>query len=151
MIEQPIPSQKEVSSSDFSEFTSPLISSPNNEKQPSSPASKLQQLKNIGHYVLARTLGEGTFGKVKEGVHIHTGQKVAIKMLEKEWIRDISDVERVAWEIHILKVIWHPNLIQLYEIIETSKFLYLIMEYCAGGELFDLIVKWKRLRDKEAS
>jgi len=72
-------------------------------------------------------------------------------MLEKGKIRDLSDVERVAWEIHILKVIKHPNLIQLYEIIESSKYLYLIMEYCPGGELFDMIVKKKRLKESEAS
>ena len=68
-------------------------------------------MKNIGHYVLGKTLGEGTFGKVKEGLHIFTGEKVAVKMLEKSKIRDLSDVEWVAWEIHILKVIKHPNLI----------------------------------------
>lgn len=53
----------------------------------------------------------------------------------------MNDVERVAREIHILKMIRHPNIIQLYEIIETPKQLYLIMEYANGGELFDYIVK----------
>ena len=61
--------------------------------------------------MIGKTIGEGTFGKVKEGLHIYTGEKVAVKMLEKEKIRDLSDVERVAREIHILKVIKHPNLI----------------------------------------
>ena len=60
-------------------------------------------------------------------------------------IKDVTDVERVAREIHILKLIRHPNIIQLYEIIETPKFLYLIMEFASGGELFDYIVKKKRL------
>jgi len=62
----------------------------------------------------------------------------------------VTDVERVAREIHILKLIRHPNIIQLYEIIETPKFLYLIMEYASGGELFDYIVKKKRLSQQEA-
>jgi 5'-AMP-activated protein kinase catalytic alpha subunit len=70
--------------------------------------------------------------------------------LEKEKIADVSDVERVAREIHILKIIRHHHLIQLYEIIETSKQLYLIMEYAEGGELFDYIVTRKRLKEKEA-
>ena len=104
----------------------------------------------IGNYVLGKTIGEGTFGKVKLGRHSLTGEKVAIKILEKERITDVSDVERVAREIHILKLIRHPNIIQLYEIIETSKVLFLIMEYAHGGELFDYIVEKQRLKEEEA-
>lgn len=74
-----------------------------------------------------------------------TGEKVAIKILEKDKILDSADVERVTREIHILKIVRHPNVIQLYEIIETNRQLFLIMEYASGGELFDYIVKKKRL------
>ncbi|CAI2376052.1 unnamed protein product [Moneuplotes crassus] len=105
---------------------------------------------NIGHYVLGKSIGKGTFGKVKEGTHILTGQKVAIKILEKEKIADVADVERVAREIHILKIIRHPHLIQLFEIIETPKQLFLIMEYTERGELFNYIVSKSKLREKEA-
>jgi 5'-AMP-activated protein kinase catalytic alpha subunit len=77
-------------------------------------------------------------------IHELTEQKVAIKILEKKKIADISDIERVSREIHILKLIRHPNLIQLYEIIETSKYLFLVMEYCSGGELFDYIADEKK-------
>lgn len=63
-----------------------------------------------------KTIGEGTFGKVKVGTHILTGEKVAVKILEKEKIQDVSDVERVAREIHILKIMRHPHIIQLYEV-----------------------------------
>ena len=65
---------------------------------------------------LGKTIGEGTFGKVKVGTHILTGEKVAVKILEKEKIQDVSDVERVAREIHILKIMRHPHIIQLYEV-----------------------------------
>jgi 5'-AMP-activated protein kinase catalytic alpha subunit len=65
----------------------------------------------IGNYILGKTIGEGTFGKVKLGSHSLTGEKVAIKILEKDRITDVSDVERVAREIHILKLIRHPNII----------------------------------------
>lgn len=106
--------------------------------------------KSIGHYILSKTIGEGTFGKVKLGTHILTGEKVAIKVLEKERIVDIADVERVAREIHILKLIRHPHIIQLYEIIETPRQLYLIMEYASGGELFDYIVAHTRVKENEA-
>lgn len=57
---------------------------------------------------------------------------------------DVSDIERVSREIHILKMIRHPNLIQMYEIIETTKYLFLVMEYCCGGELFDYIADKKK-------
>jgi len=106
--------------------------------------------KSIGHYVLLKTIGEGTFGKVKLGTHILTGERVAVKVLEKERFVDIADVERVAREIHILKLIRHPHIIQLYEIIETPKQLYLIMEYAPGGELFDYIVNHGRAEEQEA-
>ena len=59
-------------------------------------------------------IGEGTFGKVKLGVHMHTGQRVAIKTLQKEKIVEQADIERVTREICILKILRHPNIIQLY-------------------------------------
>ena len=99
---------------------------------------------------LGKTLGQGTFGKVREGTHLLTHEKVAIKILEKEKINDQADINRVMREIQILKIVRHPNIVQLYEIIETSKQLFLIMEYAPGGELFDHIVKKKRLQDGEA-
>ena len=73
-----------------------------------------------------------------------------MKILEKSKIVEEADVERVSREIKILKMIRHPNIIQLYEIIETPKQLYLIMEYASGGELFDYIVQNTRLPEKEA-
>lgn len=108
------------------------------------------KVKKIANYILERSIGEGTFGKVKLGRHCVTGERVAIKILEKDKICDVSDVERVAREIHILKLIRHPNIVQLYEIIETPKQLYLIMEYANGGELFDYIVTRTRLNEREA-
>mmetsp|Transcript_21913 Transcript_21913/g.51218 ORF Transcript_21913/g.51218 Transcript_21913/m.51218 type:complete len:680 (+) Transcript_21913:59-2098(+) len=111
---------------------------------------KRMRAKSIGHYILGKTIGEGTFGKVKVGNHILTGEKVAVKILEKERIVDVADVGRVAREIHILKLIQHPHVIRLFEIIETPRQLYLIMEYCSGGELFDLIVASGRVQEPEA-
>lgn len=104
----------------------------------------------IGNYVLGRDLGKGTFGEVMVGTHSLTGEKVAIKVLEKEKIVDVHDVERVAREIHILKLVRHPTIVQLYEIIETDTELFLIMEYARGGELFEYIVSRKRVREKDA-
>jgi 5'-AMP-activated protein kinase catalytic alpha subunit len=84
------------------------------------------------------------------GTHSLTGEKVALKILEKDKIVDVNDVEWVAWEINILKIVRHPTIVQLYEIIETDKKLFLIMEYAWGGELFEYIVNRKRVREKEA-
>ena len=121
---------------------------PRSTSQSSRPTS-------IGNYQLGRTIGQGTFGKVKLGTHMQTDEKVAIKILEKDKIVDSADVERVAREIRILKMIRHPNIIQLYEvlprqIIETAKQLYLVMEFASGGELFDYIVAHNRVKEKEA-
>lgn len=85
------------------------------------------------------------------GTHLLTDEKVAVKILEKDKIVDVSDVERVAREIHILKILRHPVVVQLYEIVETDNELYLIMEYARGGELFEYIVSHKRVREKEAA
>ena len=75
---------------------------------------------------------------------------VAVKILEKDRISDRADFERVNREIRILKSIRHPNVIKLYEIIETRARIFLIMEYACGGELFDYIVRRDRLQEKEA-
>ncbi|CAD8050046.1 unnamed protein product [Paramecium primaurelia] len=104
----------------------------------------------IGDYQLVKTLGVGTFGLVKLGLHQITGEKVAIKILEKERIIEVADVERVSREIHILKLIRHRHVIQLYEIIETKKHIFLVMEFCDNGELFDYIVKNEKLNEIEA-
>jgi 5'-AMP-activated protein kinase catalytic alpha subunit len=106
--------------------------------------------RQIGNYLLGKSIGKGTFGKVKLGTHLITNESVAIKILEKDRICDAADVERVAREIHVLKLLRHPNVVQMYEIIETPKQLYLIMEYASGGELFDYIVANTRLNEAEA-
>ena len=106
--------------------------------------------KTIAQYRFEKSLGKGTFGKVKLATHLPSGESVAVKILEKAKIKDVGDIERISREIHILKLIRHPNIIQLYDIIETPKYLYLVLEYANGGELFDHIVKHTRLRENVA-
>ena len=65
----------------------------------------------VGNYKIEKTIGQGTFGKVKLASHLLTGEKVAVKILEKDRIADSSDIERVSRELHILKLIRHPNII----------------------------------------
>lgn len=107
--------------------------------------------KHIGPYVIGssashseKNLGQGTFGKVKLATHTPTGELVAIKILEKSKINEVSDIERVSRELHILKLMRHPHIIQLYEVVETPKYLFLVMEYCPGGDLFDYICSRKK-------
>eukprot|EP01138_Halocafeteria_seosinensis_P006419 gb/GECG01006562.1/.p1 GENE.gb/GECG01006562.1/~~gb/GECG01006562.1/.p1 ORF type:complete len:1077 (+),score=104.96 gb/GECG01006562.1/:1-3231(+) len=105
---------------------------------------------SLQEYAFGATLGKGTFGKVKLGKHLLTNEPVAIKILEKSRIKEIADVERVTREIKILKRARHDNVIQLFEVIDATDQIYLVMEYLDGGELFDYIVRKKRLTDQEA-
>lgn len=91
-----------------------------------------QMRKRVGQYLIGDTVGEGTFGKVKLAIHIPTGEKVAVKILEKKRIQDQADVRRVNREIKILKKAKHPNIIQLYEVLDTPNTIYLIMENADG-------------------
>ena len=111
----------------------------------------IKPLKNKGPYILGATLGEGAFAKVKVATQIHTCEKTAIKILDKsKLLEDEKDVIRFKKEINILKRLHHKNIIQLYEIMESKKSLYIVMEYCERGELFDYIVKLGKIEEKEA-
>jgi serine/threonine protein kinase len=102
--------------------------------------------RTIGHYVIGKTIGEGTFGKVragsltagcaaharpqvKLGTHVLSGEKVAIKVLDKSKIVEIADVQRVTREIKILKRNRHSNVVQLFEVLDTPRTIFLIMEH----------------------
>lgn len=111
----------------------------------------LQKKNKKGPYTLGLTLGEGAFAKVKLATHIITKEKVAIKIIDKsKLLKDDFDIKRVKKEISILKRLRHKNIIQLYEILESKHYLYIVMEYCEGRELFDYIVKKRKLSEKEA-
>jgi serine/threonine protein kinase len=104
----------------------------------------------IGHYEIGKTLGVGSFGQVKLGIHIPTGAKVAIKILNRSKIRSLDMEQKVRREIKILRLFDHPHIIRLYEVIDTPTDIFVIMEYVSGGELFDYIVMKGRLAEAEA-
>ena len=97
--------------------------------------------KKVGNYIIEEQLGVGTFSKVTKGIHTLTGEKVAIKILDKSKIKDEIDIERINREIEILKSISHVNISFLYESKSTIHNFYLIMEYIEGGDLSDYISK----------
>ena len=105
----------------------------------------------IGNYLVKKTLGQGTFGKVKLGIYIPNEEKVAIKILEKNRIIEKDDEIRVKREFDMLAQFNHPNVILVAEIFESADSFYSVMEFCEGGELFNYIVKNRRLSDEEAS
>jgi len=104
----------------------------------------------LSHYRLDKTLGIGSFGKVKLAEHILTGQKVAIKILNRKKIKAMDMEEKVRREIKILRLFMHPHIIRLYEVMETPSDIYVVMEYVKSGELFDYIVEKGRLMEDEA-
>ncbi|KAF4316439.1 hypothetical protein BBO99_00008710 [Phytophthora kernoviae] len=104
----------------------------------------------LGHYRLGKTLGIGSFGKVKLAEHDITGHKVAIKILNRNKIRSLDMSEKVRREITLLRKMRHPHIIRLYEVIDTPTDIFMVLEYIAGGELFDYIVSKGRLAPEEA-
>ena len=111
----------------------------------------------FGNYLLLQTLGEGEFGKVKLGVHRHFGEETAIKLIKREMVAaaeehqaDGSKTSKVEREISVLRLLRHPNIVHLYEVIESERYIGIVLEYGAGGELFDYILAQKCLQEREA-
>ncbi|XP_073104560.1 SNF1-related protein kinase catalytic subunit alpha KIN10 isoform X3 [Elaeis guineensis] len=100
-------------------------------------------------YLLGKTLGIGSFGKVKLGQHVLTGFEVAVKILNLQKLND-AEVERVRREIKIMGRLSHPNIIRLYEVIEIKSKIYVVMEYMNHGGLYDYVIERGRLKEDEA-
>ncbi|KAH3674324.1 hypothetical protein WICMUC_003396 [Wickerhamomyces mucosus] len=126
------------------------------------PASNINK---IGPWKLGKTLGTGSTGRVLLAEHQQTGQKAAVKIVSKSKLNNSNnevlddtnkgrDAAGLAYgierEIIIMKLLNHPNVLRLYDVWETSKYLYLILEYVEGGELFDLLVERGPLDEYEA-
>lgn len=104
----------------------------------------------VGDWLLGPTLGQGSFGKVKLAHHCRTHEKVAVKIVDKNTISNVEDVERVYRETFILTTLKHPNIIKLYEVLDSSKSIMLVMEYAGGGELFSRVSQKNRLTELES-
>ncbi|CAH1154094.1 unnamed protein product [Phaedon cochleariae] len=99
---------------------------------------------------IIKKLGQGTFGKVQLGINKETGQEVAIKTIKKSKIESEADLVRIRREIQIMSSVQHPNIIHIYEVFENREKMVLVMEYAAGGELYDYLSERKVLQEEEA-
>ena len=106
--------------------------------------------RRVGDYLLGDTLGIGSFGRVRLATSVSTGEKVAIKVVSKDSISDVGDIERVYREMFILTSLKHGNIIKLFEVLDTAKAIMLVMEYADAGELLEYIAKRVRLSEGEA-
>ncbi|XP_069677067.1 serine/threonine-protein kinase MARK2-like isoform X4 [Periplaneta americana] len=115
----------------------------------SSSRSRTSDEPHIGKYKLLKTIGKGNFAKVKLAKHVPTGKEVAIKIIDKTQLNPGS-LQKLFREVRIMKMLDHPNIVKLFQVIETEKTLYLVMEYASGGEVFDYLVLHGRMKEKEA-
>lgn len=96
--------------------------------------------KIAGLYDLDRTLGKGHFAVVKLARHVFTGQLVAVKVIDKTKLDDLA-TGHLLQEVRCMKLVQHPNVVRLYEVIDTQTKLYLILELGDGGDMYDYILR----------
>lgn len=106
--------------------------------------------KRVGKYEMGKTLGEGTFGKVKHGVNVETGEEVAIKVLDKEKIQKQNMGNQIKREISIMKMVRHRFVVCMHEVLASKSKIFIVLELVTGGELFDRIVKEGRFPEEKA-
>ncbi|XP_057753164.1 CBL-interacting serine/threonine-protein kinase 1-like [Arachis stenosperma] len=105
--------------------------------------------RQLGKYELGRTLGEGNFGKVKFARDTHSGHPFAVKILDKNKITTLNVSDQIKREIATLKLLKHPNVVRLFEVLASKTKIYMVLEYVTGGELFDKIASKGKLSETE--
>ncbi|XP_027329948.1 CBL-interacting serine/threonine-protein kinase 8-like isoform X2 [Abrus precatorius] len=107
-------------------------------------------LRKVGKYEIGRTIGEGTFAKVKFAQNTETGESVAMKVLDRSTIIKHKMIDQIKREISIMKLVRHPYVVRLHEVLASRTKIYIILEFITGGELFDKIVSHGRLSESES-
>ncbi|CBY01290.1 hypothetical protein IAQ61_003112 [Plenodomus lingam] len=149
-ISMPAPRRGGASTTKTVEF-SPAVQ-PNAPVTTAAQESKSRDPKanqRLGQYTIVKTLGEGSFGKVKLATHQVSGQKVALKIINRKRLVTRDMAGRIEREIQYLQLLRHPHIIKLYTVITTPVEIIMVLEY-AGGELFDYIVNNGRLQEDKA-
>lgn len=104
----------------------------------------------MGRYEIGKQLGQGTFAKVFYARNLTTGLAVAIKMINKDKVMKVGLMEQIKREISIMRLVKHPNILQLYEVMASKSKIYFVLEYAKGGELFNKIAKGGKLSEDVA-
>ena len=107
-------------------------------------------VKKVGKYELGRTLGEGTFGKVKYAINCETNEAVAIKVLDKEKIQKQNMGNQIKKEISIMKMVKHKYIVGMIEVLASKTKIFIVLDLVTGGELFDKIVSVGKLTEEQA-
>lgn len=105
---------------------------------------------HLEQYKFIKLIGKGAFGKVTLGIHKLTGKQVAIKAIDKNYMRDDFSKKKVFQEVYILKKIRHSNVIGLLEVFESPKHFLMVMEHAGGGDLLQYVKQKKKLDEAEA-
>ncbi|XP_072355933.1 uncharacterized protein [Scyliorhinus torazame] len=117
---------------------------------PQDLAKRFSHTKRVGNYLVGKMINKGSFAKVMEGLHVPTGEKVAIKVIDKKKAKQDTYVQKnMKREPRIHQMIKHPNIVQLFETLETENSYYMAMELCQGGDLMDRICEKKKLEERE--
>ncbi|KAF1825727.1 Pkinase-domain-containing protein [Dissoconium aciculare CBS 342.82] len=123
------------------------ISGPQSERNARDVRERVK--KRIGQYDIVKTLGEGSFGKVKLATHHADGSLVALKIISRRKLNARDMAGRIEREISYLQLLRHPHIIKLYTVITTPTDIIMVLEY-AGGELFDYIVQHGKMQEDKA-
>ncbi|XP_042755932.1 CBL-interacting protein kinase 5 [Lactuca sativa] len=98
-------------------------------------------------YEIGRLLGQGTFAKVYYARNLKTNQSVAVKVIDKEQVMKVGLIDQIKREIAVMRLVKHPNVVQLYEVMASKSKIYFAMEYVRGGELFNKVSKGRLKED----
>lgn len=104
----------------------------------------------VGKYQLGSNIGEGAFAKVKLAIDTCNGRHVAIKIIDKSTVIRNNLIHQVQSEIKTMKLLHHPNIVRIYEVIGSKTKIYIVMEYMAGGQLSGRMSRVKKLSEREA-
>nr|TKW36608.1 hypothetical protein SEVIR_2G451500v2 [Setaria viridis] len=113
-------------------------------------AASLKVKRRVGKYELGRAIGEGTFAKVRIAKNMETEEHVAIKIIDKAKVKKHKLFEQIRREICTMKLIQHPNVVRLYEVMGSRAKIYIVLEFVMGGELHDIVATSGRLKEDEA-
>ena len=116
---------------------------------PSSSSASFKSVLNAGGYVLGKTLGTGTYGKVKYAHSLRLKCPVAVKIVSRKVAKDVH-LKFLPRELDALRCLRHRNIIQLVDVLETQEHMYIVMELAEGGDLLDYINKKRFLSDDDA-